>query len=482
MNNKEYPVFKHRHLGRTLFVVAAGLVVGFAISPSSRVGASGPYGGAARNGFAAPVAIPSSAGLGEPTIVHDNGAGNGGVARLFVTAPQAIGNINTSGGSPLFTSLDGGAHWSAPVRSQLCTGLSGGDTDLGVDTGNNVYQTDLWLGNSCLSVSEDHGASFAAGNPFGSELQPGDDRPWISYNKLHNQLYITYDGLDALHVSNTASLANPALGIQTINDNVVVPESAVSGTPDSVRGCVCPPGGIASDNSNGVHAGRVYVSYSYQHGTAISYSDPTCTALACTTATWTGPILIPNTGGSGSAFEDEWNFDPIGVDSKGTVYVMWGRAVGYDATNNVAPNGVAIQYASSSDGGSHWNGPFTLSTTTQTNTFPTMSVTGAGKLQFAYYGAPGATGDPNAVAGTQPWNVYYGTVSNANTATPKISKPVVAIQDFHNGCIQTGGGAACADRSLLDFFTVTTDLRGIPNIIYTGGDLANGVQLYFTKR
>jgi hypothetical protein len=39
-----------------------------------------------------------------------------------------------------------------------------------------------------------------------------------------------------------------------------------------------------------------------------------------------------------------------------------------------------------------------------------------------------------------------------------------------------------ADRSLLDFFTVTTDLSGIPNIIYTGGDLANGVQLYFTKR
>src|ERR1700688_2307505 len=269
VTNKEYPVFKHLRLGRTFFVVAAGLVVGFAISPSSPVAASGPYGGTAHNGFTVPVVIPSSAGLGEPTIVHDNGAGNGGVARLFVTAPQAIGNVNTSGGSPLFTSLDGGAHWSAPVRSQLCTGLSGGDTDLGVDTDNNVYQTDLWLGNSCLSVSENHGASFAAGNPFGSELQPGDDRPWISYNKLHNQLYITYDGVDALHVSNTASLANPALGIQTINDNVVVPESAVSGTPDSIRGCVCPPGGIASDNSNGVHAGRVYVSYSYQHGTAI---------------------------------------------------------------------------------------------------------------------------------------------------------------------------------------------------------------------
>jgi hypothetical protein len=51
---------------------------------------------------------------------------------------------------------------------------------------------------------------------------------------------------------------------------------------------------------------------------------------------------------------------------------------------------------------------------------------------------------------------------------PKISKPVVAIQDMHNGCIQTGGGATCADRSLLDLFTLTTDLSGIANIIYTG--------------
>jgi hypothetical protein len=53
--------------------------------------------------------------------------------------------------------------------------------------------------------------------------------------------------------------------------------------------------------------------------------------------------------------------------------------------------------------------------------------------------------DPNAVASTQPWNVYYGTVTKANSAAPKISKPVIAIQDFHNGCIQTGGGASCAD-------------------------------------
>lgn len=475
-------MFTQRRCRRALVTLVAGLVVVFAMAPRASVRASGPYSGTSQGGFTAPVALPSSAGLGEPTIVHDDGAGNGGTARLFVTAPQAIGNVMTSGGSPLYTSSDGGVHWSAPVRSQLCTGLSGGDTDLGVDSGDNVYQTDLWLGNSCLSVSEDHGQSFAAGNPSGSQLQPGDDRPWIAYNEIHNQLYIAYDGVDALHVSNTAPLVNPVAGIQATNDNVVVPESAVNSgsTPDSVRECVCPPGGIAADNSSGPHSGRVYVSYSYQHGTAISYSDPTCVATACTAASWTGPILIPNTGSSGSAFEDEWNFDPIAVDSAGTVYVMWGRALGYDATNNIATKGVAIQFASSTDGGDHWHGPFTISTT-QTNTFPTMSVVSPGVLQFAYYGAPGATGDPNATSATQPWNVYYVTATRASTTKPNVSKPVVAIRDMHNGCIQTGGGASCADRSLLDFFQVTTDLAGNPNIIYTGGDVSNGVQLYFTK-
>jgi hypothetical protein len=226
----------------------------------------------------------------------------------------------------------------------------------------------------------------------------------------------------------------------------------------------------------------VYVSYSYQHGTAISYADPTCTPVGCSTPTWTGPILIPNTGSSGSAFEDEWNFDPIKVDSAGTVYVMWGRAPGFDATNNLAPHGVVIQFASSTDGGIHWHGPFTLSTSTTTNTFPTMDVLGPGKLQFSYYGAPGANGDPNSTGNAQTWNLYFGTVSNANTSNARITKPVIAIQSMHTGCIQTGGGAACSDRSLLDFFTLTTTLGGAPNVIYTGGDATNGVQLYFTKR
>ena len=428
-----------------------------------------------QSGFSCPVEIPGSGGLGEPSIIHD------GQGRLFVTAPQALGNIQTSGGSPLFTSADGGLSWGPPVRSQACTGLSGGDTDLATDSGGNIYQTDLWLGNSCLSVSEDHGQSFAAGNPFGSELQPGDDRPWLAYNKISNQLYIAYDGLDALHVANTGPLASPLLGIQAIQDTPAVPEVAVSSgsVPDSIRECVCPPGGIAVDNTTGPHSGRVYISYSYQHGTAISFADLVGAGPARTAGTWSSPIAIPGSGSSGSAFENEWNFDPIAVDGNGTVYVAWAHASGFDASTNLAANGVEIDYAFSRDGGSTWSSPFKLSSEGGTATFPTMSVAGNGVLDFAWYGDPSRTVDPNLDSSGQ-WNLYYARVTKANTSAPSIS-PKIAIKDMHNGCIQTGGGASCTDRSLLDFFQIT-DVSGHPAIIYTAGDANAGVNLWFTKR
>lgn len=460
-------------IGATLAVAAIAAGVG----PGQSVTGHASAGGTNKNGFTAPTELPASGGLGEPTLIHDS------QGRLFVTAPQAVGNVNTGGGSPLYTSVNGGATWSNPVRSQECTGLSGGDTDLVPDSNDNIYQTDLWLGNACLSVSTDHGKSFEAGDPYGSHLQPGDDRPWLAYNAISNQNYTVYDGVDALHVANTGPIANPAAGVQTVQDVPAVPESAVnsSNTPDSVRACVCPPGGIATDNTNGAHSGRIYISFSYQKGMAIAYTDLVGTCPACTASpNWSAPIAIPHSGSSGSAFEDEWNFAPIKVDSAGTVYVMWAGAPGFDANNDVAPNGVVEEYAFSKDGGSTWSGPFTLSRA-GTTVFPTMDVVKAGVIDTAWYGTT-ATGDPNAVPASASWSVTYARVTKASSASPSIHKPVVAIAGMHTGCIQSGGGAACSDRSLLDFFQISDTSGGVPNVVYTAGNATSGVNIWFTKR
>ena len=399
-----------------------------------------------------------------------------------MTGPQGIGTINSGGGSPLFTSTNGGTNWSGPVRAQTCAGLSGGDTDLAVDAVGDVYQTDLWLANSCLSVSVNHGGSFEAGNPFGQELQPGDDRPWLAYDGTianGGELFGTYDGVNGLHIINTGPLANPAVGIQAISDNVVIPETAVSSggtSSSSVRECVCPPGGVAVDQSTSTHRGRVYVSFSDQLGTAIAYDDPN--ALGTTpTGTW-NYTFIPDSK-TGSAFEDEWNFAPVAVDSNGVVYVMWAHALGFNSSTGLAgAGGVQEYYAYSSDGGKTFSAPVLLSTESGTTTFPTMHVVSPGVIDAAWYGTS-ATGDPNTVASSAKWNVYYTRVTGANTTTPSIA-PKIAVTDIHNGCIQTGGTASCSDRSLLDFFTLI-DTNGQPDIIYAAGDATNTPSLYFTK-
>ena len=54
------------------------------------------------------------------------------------------------------------------------------------------------------------------------------------------------------------------------------------------------------------------------------------------------------------------------------------------------------------------------------------------------------------------------------------------MSDIHNGCIQSGGGASCSDRSLLDFFTLI-DTNGQPDVIYAAGDASHTPNLYFTK-
>jgi len=463
-----------RHIARDrrgAGIAASLAIVGVAVGTT--VAAAG--GGAAGAGFTGPVQIPQSSGMGEPSIALDSSG------RLFVTAPQTLGNIN-GGGSPVWSSSNGGSSWSAPVHP---TGdpLSGGDTDLAVDTAGDVFQADLWLGNSAMAVSTNHGGSFIA-NEYG-HTQPGDDRPWIVYSKKDNAIYMVYDGVDAVHVAKSAPLVVPQVGVLLAQDIPVIPETAVSvglsisGVGLPVRECVCPPGGIAVDQNSG----QVYVTYSKQNGGAdgggvgVSRSDNGG-------LTWTN-LSIPGTGSTGSAFDVQYNFAPVKVDQNGTVYVAWaeGRNITTDSSgNHVASGGVAIKYAFSTTHGASWSSPVTLSTTSGTAVFPTLDVVSPGVVDVGWYGTS-AGGDPNAVAASASWDVDFAHVSGANTASPAFS-PAAAVTGIHTGCIQAGGSATslCSDRSLLDFFQLVVDSAGKANIIYAAGTAAAGTNLFFVHQ
>ncbi len=425
--------------------------------------------------FTTPVAIPNSSGLGEPSLAIDS------AGRLFVTAPQSLGNV-TGGGSPVWTSTTRGASWNAGVAP---TGdpLSGGDTDLAVDAADNVYQTDLWLGNTAMAVSTDHGQSFIA-NEYG-HTTPGDDRPWLAYSKKDNALYMAWDGFTALYAQKSLPLVAPQAGILPGQTVPVIGESAVAlgGGPSlPVRECVCPPGGIAVDNSSGPGAGTVYVTYSRQNGG----SDGGAVGVGISTdsgLTWTN-TSIPGTGSTGSAFDVEYNFIPVKVDSNGTVYAVWGegRNITTDANgNSIATGGVAIRYAYSTDHGIHWSTPRTLSTQ-RTTTFPTLDVVSLGVIDVAWYGTT-ASGDPNLVGPKASWDVDFAQVLRADTSSPQVTS-ATAVSGIHHGCIQTGGSGSslCSDRSLLDFFQLAVDHSGLANIIYTKGDATRGTTLMFTRQ
>ncbi|HEX9546879.1 MAG TPA: hypothetical protein VF942_06050 [Acidimicrobiales bacterium] len=416
----------------------------------------------------APVKLPASAGLGEPSIAIDS------AGRLFVTAPQGLGNI-TGSGSPIWTSTNGGASFASPVNPNGDP-VSGGDTDLAVDASGDIYQVDVWLGNAAIALSTDHGASFIA-NQYG-HLQPGDDRPWLTYSASDNTLYLTWDGFDGIHVAHSLPLTNPSLGLVFAQDVVAVPECILGGTnPCStppIRQCVCSPGGIAVDP----HSGQVYVSYSKQNGPAngggVGIASSTNGGL-----TWSYSS-VPLSGSTGSAFDTEYNFDPIQVDNQGHLYVAWGEGQGID-TNNVATGGVAIKYSYSTNHGANWNTPTLVSTTTTTNVFPTLAVVAPGVVNIGYYGST-ATGDPNSPKpANATWNVMLAKSGDALSAAPGFS-PAIAVAGIHTGCIQVGGLASCSDRSLLDFFQLIVDHAGQANIMYTAGDATQGTALFFTKQ
>jgi hypothetical protein len=293
-----------------------------------------------------------------------------------------------------------------------------------------------------------------------------------------------------VHVGRASLAAGPQGGIAFAQDVPAVPECLIggqsivgtgdvslanpchSGTPANIRQCVCPPGGIAVDQSTG----SVYITYSRQNGrdvgggVGVARSDDLG-------LTWTA-TSIPGTGSTGSAFDTEWNFQPVKVDSQGNVYVTWGE---------VKKGGsVAIRFAVSKDHGATWSKPVTVSTTTASNVFPTMDLVGPGQVDIAYYGTKSA-GDPNTLTKAT-WNLYLAKSTNALTRTLSFT-PKLAVAGIHTGGIESSNGTS--DRSLLDFFQVAVDPAGKANIIYTAGkegppDPTTGLSssdtnLFFTK-
>ncbi|MDQ1395655.1 MAG: hypothetical protein QOG64_914, partial [Acidimicrobiaceae bacterium] len=190
-------------------------------------------------------AISSQAGavtaFGTPKVVspHDDSEPGIDVApdgTLYINAP--VGVLSNVPGSPseVWRSTNTGTSWTLLPQSTKANLPGGGDSDIAIDPKDgSLYETDLWLGDSTVSVSHDKGQTWLA-NPL--QGLPVQDRQWVAS---------TGGGIvyHAVHQVPTGIVVSKSL------DGLVYPVSTVAATVVDQTGCVCPPGNIIAEAGAG---------------------------------------------------------------------------------------------------------------------------------------------------------------------------------------------------------------------------------------
>src|SRR5690348_17078625 len=96
---------------------------------------------------------------------------------VYVDGPEGILSGGPASPSPVFRSEDGGATWKETPLGMREDFPGGGDSDIAIDPANGtLYMTDLWLGDSTVSVSSDKGDTWESNPLQGAPIQ---DRQWV---------------------------------------------------------------------------------------------------------------------------------------------------------------------------------------------------------------------------------------------------------------------------------------------------------------
>ncbi len=237
----------------------------------------------------------------------------------------------------LWKSSDGGASFTGPIHTNTLQGqdspIGGGDSDIAIDKGNAVYIADLWLGNSAMEVSSDSGTTWTA-NPWG-HVQPGDDRPWLTYDAKNDALWAVWDGVDGIHVGKASlrlASGDPRASAVFVQDVVAIPEQAappvgaLQGT--SVRNCVCPTGNIVVDPQ-----GTLWLAFSRQSGPGLGGGI----GIASSSdggVTWTQTSIAGSGHGTAPTLVG-LNFPLMRGDSQGNLYLTWAEPIAATAGTQV---------------------------------------------------------------------------------------------------------------------------------------------------
>ncbi|MHB8605402.1 MAG: hypothetical protein ACYDCK_09120 [Thermoplasmatota archaeon] len=384
---------------------------------------------------AAPATLTASV-LGITQIAGSTGASEPSIAVAPNGDIYATGPMGTPGTSPMWTSHDGGTTFEPVILGLTGEGgyLGGGDADITADSAGRVFHVDLYLGDDSIAASGDNGNTWV-GSPY-SHAVPVDDRQWIvHYKDQWNAMF--YDQIPSGIVYGKAPTGSTPVALET---GMEFAEQGLVASDVTQRGCVCPPGYPAVDQNDG----RMYIPYLVSGGLRVSSSGPD----ALTPPLWSS-ANIPASSAKGDA-----SFPVAAVDAGGNVYVVY----------DIPVSGVwDIEMSVSTDHGAHFSNPVIVNSFTGTQVFPWIVAGASGHVAVAWYGTT-TQGEPGAI--NAPWSVYYATSTNAASATPAFSGSQAVSGVIHQGSIDNNGLGGTGDRSLGDFFGMTLDAQGNPNIAF----------------
>ena len=416
--------------------------------------------------------------------------------RLYTSSPNSLGSV-----SWLWRSLDHGKtfKWvpaASPLLGKLPICAGGGDTELAVDSADNLYWNDLSLVNFSTARTEDQGATFTPPNCTSTETTP-NDRQWYATDgdpTNGGDLYLTYN-----IVAGSPPPCVPAIGPDTVGQNILVvarspaggagPDAGVHFAPSEI--VTSPPTGTGCDEAI---MGNIEVSPT-SHKIFVIHDNATLDAIrigVCERVPFTtrpsGLTCEDHLVAEFPGFKTGANFPTMAIDTEGNLYAVWEQAPIDE--NGMVTGDTLLYYSVSKESepgdGEVWTDPIQIPTPgLHNNVFAWIVAGDPGRVAIAWYGTEALSGTSNTCGATPPhdpiggpdtahglWNVYYTQTLNGLSDDPFFFPRVDPVgHHIHKGTMFTLIGGQCGSRSLGDFFQLRAGLNGEANIIY--GDSTN---------
>ena len=372
-------------------------------------------------------------------------------------APDGTMYINSISGFPtppanVWRSTNLGSSWTLLPESVKAAEPGGGDADIAIDPKNgSLYETDLWLGDSTASVSQDKGETWLA-NPI--QGLPVQDRQWVASSGNG----IVYHGV---HQIPGGLLVSKSIG------GLVYATNTVAATALDQTGCICPPGNLIAEAGAASPVGandKVGLIYSTSTD-GVNFARSTDGGI-----TFTNVPVQPSNIDSNN--DTTTNFPVVANAGGGKLVAVWQEVLGNPGTRT------RTRFASSSNWGATWSAPKTL-VSAGTSLYPWVAAKGS-KISISLYHTSTATTPDKAPKSTVWYEKYLESTNGGATFGSLVTADATAIK---TGPICTGGIDCSGNRELGDFQQVAIDSTGRAVLSYVRSlDNKDNTQVRFVRQ